>query len=74
MGTEVGDVATGLGGDDLARHEVRAENHGLEGLDKENKDTGSLVLGVQNSSVDDGTDLAQSLQLENVQSIVKRLG
>ena len=58
----------------MANHEVRAENHGLEGLDKENKDTGSLVLGVQNSSVDDGTDLAQSLQLENVQSIVKRLG
>ena len=48
MGTEVGEVATGLGGDDLERHEVRAENHGLEGLDKENRDTCSLVLGVPN--------------------------
>lgn len=54
MGTEVGEVASGLGGGDLARHEVKDENHGIEGLDEENKDTCSLVLGVQNSSVDEG--------------------
>ena len=66
-GMEVGEVATGLGGDDLSRHEVRVENHGLEGLDKENRDTCSLVLGVPNSSVDEGTDLVQSLQPEHVE-------
>ena len=58
---EVEEVAIRLGADDLARHKVRAENHGLEGLDKENRNTCSLVLGVHYSSVDEGTDLAQSL-------------
>ena len=66
-GKEVGEVATGLGGDDLGRHEVRVENNGLEGLDKENRDICSLVLGVPNSSVDEGTDLVQSLQPEHVE-------
>ena len=58
----------------MAHHKVRAENRGLKGLDKENRNTCSLVLGVQYSSVDEGTDLAQSLQPEHVQSIVEEAG
>ena len=49
--------ATGLMGVEFVGHEDRAENHGLGEVDKENRVSCSIDLGVHNSSLDVGTDL-----------------
>ena len=49
---------TGIVGEDLACNSNRVENHTIKGVDKERRESCSLVFGVQNSNLSVGTKLA----------------
>ncbi|KAL0009323.1 hypothetical protein SO802_010825 [Lithocarpus litseifolius] len=63
---EVREGVIELVGEDLAGHEDGAENHLLRGVDKEGRVSCSVDLGVQNSSLDRGIDLAPAIHQEHM--------
>lgn len=71
---EIGGGATRLVGDEFTGHRDRAENHGLGKVDKENRVSCSVDLGVHNSSLDVGTDLAPTNHKEHVYCIEEGAG
>lgn len=71
---EVVEGETGFVGDDLASSGDRDENHEIGGVDEESRDSCFLVLGVQNSSLNGGTDLVPSTQKEHMQSNEEGVG
>ena len=63
---EIGGGATRLVEAEFASHEDRAENHGLRDVDKENRVSCSIDLGVHNSSLDVGIDLGPAIHKEHM--------
>ena len=69
----VGGVTESVG-EDWVDSENRAENHGTGDMDKGNRDSCSLFLGVQNSCLHEGIELAPTTHEEHVQSIDDGVG
>ena len=61
-------------GENGADNGNRAESHGTRDVDKGNRDLSSLFLGVQNSCLHEGTELAPTTHEEHVQSIDDDVG
>ena len=63
---EIGGGETELVEAEFVGHKDRAENHALGEVDKENKVSCSIDLGVHNSSLDVGIDLAPAIHKEHM--------
>ena len=61
-------------GENGADNENRAESHGTRDVDKGNRDLCSLFLGVQNSCLHEGTELAPTTHEVHVQIIEDGVG